>query len=230
MNELFKEYGIELNEFQQKKFSEFLQIFIQKNSLINLSAIRDEKNIILKHFIDSVIILKHQKIEWNILDLWTGWGFPWIPLSIMSQENNSNFLLVDSIAKKVKVVNEFCETLWLNNIKAITARAEELWINPEFRWKFDFVVSRAMAYLPTLLEYSIPMLKIGWIFISYKIDNPEELVEAQKAFKEFKCEVIDKINYQIDWQERVFLIIKKTWETHKKYPRKIWDPLKFPIK
>lgn len=229
MNELFKSYGIEITPEQEKKFSDFLQIFIETNAQINLSAIRDEAWIIEKHFIDSIMIQKFCSIEWKILDLGTGWGFPGIPLKIVDK-NNTEFTLVDSIGKKVKVVNQFIEKLDLKNIKVIQARAEELGHDKEHRWKYNMVVSRATAYLPTLLEYTIPLLSVWWIFISYKLDNDEEIKEAQKALHVLDAEIIAIKKYELAWQKRAFLFIQKVWETHKKYPRMIGEPLKNPIK
>lgn len=229
MQELFKKYDIEINKEQGQKFSEFLKIFIETNSQINLSAIRDEAWIIEKHFIDSIILKKFTSIEWKVLDLWTWWGFPGIPLKIMDT-NNTDFTLVDSIWKKVKVVNEFIEKLELKNIKAIQARAEELGHNPEHRGKYNMVVSRATAYLPTLLEYTIPFLSVGWILVSYKLDNDAEILEAKKALDLLNWEIIAVKKYNLAWQNRIFLFIQKIWETHKKYPRMIWEPLKNPIK
>lgn len=229
MKELFKEYDIELSDNEIKLFEKFLNIFVEKNSQINLSAIREENAIIEKHFIDSIMLPAFWKPEWKVLDLWTWWWFPWIPLRIVT-ENDVEYLLVDSIWKKVKVVNEFINELWLENIKAIQSRAEELWQNKNYRWQFDLVVSRATAYLPTLLEYTIPFLKIGWVFASYKLNNAEELKEAKKALDVLNAEVMDIRTYDIAWQERIILFIQKIWETPKKYPRTIWEPLKNPIK
>lgn len=229
MQELFKKYDIEITKEQEEKFREFLKIFIETNSQINLSSIRDEAWIIEKHFIDSIILTKFSSIEWKILDLWTWWWFPWIPLNIFDK-NNSEFTLVDSIWKKIKVVNEFIEKLDLKNIKAIWARAEELGHNPEYRWQYNMVVSRATAYLPTLIEYTIPLLKVWWIFVSYKLDNEAEILEAKKALDLLNWEIIAIKKYNLAWQDRVFLFIQKIWETHKKYPRTIWEPLKNPIK
>lgn len=229
MNELFNKYEIELNEFQENKFREFLNIFIETNSQINLSAIRDEENIILKHFIDSVLILKEKNLYWKVMDIWTGWGFPGIPLSIMTQNKDVEYVLVDSVQKKIKVVNDFIEKLELKNIKAISGRAEDLGREKDLREQFDFVVSRAMAYLPTLLEYVSPFLKVWGIFISYKLDNPWEIEEATKALDVFNCEVIKTIEYELEWQKRIFLLIQKIWPTAKKFPRKVWEPKNFPI-
>lgn len=230
MKDLFKKYDIELNDFEEKKFSEFLEIFLQTNSQINLSAIRDEEGVILKHFIDSVLLLKDRNMYWKVMDIWTGWGFPWIPLSIMTQDKDVEYLLVDSVQKKVKVVNEFIQKLELKNIKAISWRAEDLGRDKDLREKFDFVVSRAMAYLPTLLEYVSPFLKVWGMFISYKLDNPLEVEEAKKALDVFNCEVIKTVEYELEWQKRIFLVIQKIWPIPKKYPRKVGEPLKMPIK
>lgn len=229
MQELLKKYELELTQDQIELFEKFLKIFIETNSQINLSAIRDEAWIIEKHFIDSILLTKFCSIEGKILDLWTGWGFPGIPLKIIDK-NNSEFTLVDSIGKKVKVVNTFIETLWLQNIKAIQARAEELWHNPAYRWQYNMVVSRATAYLPTLLEYTIPLLKVWGIFVSYKLDNEDEIHEAEKALRFLNAEIIEIKNYELAGQKRIFLFIQKIGETHKKYPRMIGEPLKNPIK
>jgi len=229
MQELFKKYDLEISLKQEKKFEEFLKIFIETNSQINLSAIRDEIWIIEKHFIDSVMLTKFCSIEWKVLDLWTWWWFPGIPLKIIDK-NNTDFTLVDSIWKKVRIVNEFIKKLELKNIKAIQDRAEELGQNINHRWKYNIVVSRATAYLPILLEYTIPLLKVWWIFISYKLDNDEEILQAQKALHILDAEIIAIKKYKLANQKRAFLFIQKVWETHKKYPRSIWEPLKNPIK
>lgn len=229
MKDLYKKYEIELDENEVILFEKFLKIFMEKNSQINLSAIREENAIIEKHFIDSIMLPAFWKPSGKVLDLWTWWGFPGIPLRIVSDED-AEFILVDSIWKKVKVVNEFITELWLKNIKAIQARAEDLWQDKNHREKYDLVVSRATAYLPTLLEYTIPLLKVWWVFASYKLDNEEEIKESQKALDILNAEIMDKRTYTLAWQERVILFIQKIWETPKKYPRIIWEPLKNPIK
>lgn len=229
MQTKFKNYGLEISESEAQKFSDFLKIFIETNSQINLSSIRDEEWIIEKHFIDSVMLTKFCSIEWEVLDLWTGWWFPWIPLRIVDK-NNTVFTLVDSIWKKVRVVNDFIEKLWLTNIKAIQSRAEDLGHDQNHRGKYNMVFSRATAYLPTLLEYTIPLLSIGWIFVSYKLDNDNEIEESKKALHVLGAEIIEIKKYEINWQKRAFLFIQKLAETNKKYPRVIWEPLKNPIK
>ncbi len=229
MQNSFQQAGFSLTAKQQQSFSTFLKIFIQTNAQINLSAIRDEAGIIEKHFLDSIMLLKYCSIEGNILDLWTGWGFPGIPLRIMTDNDQTNFTLVDSIGKKVKVVNEFISELDLKNIKAIQARAEELGQDPNHREKYNFIVSRATAYLPTLLEYTLPLLSIWGIFASYKLDNDEEISQAKKALHILWGEIIKIESYELAGQKRVFLFIQKIAPTPKKYPRIIWEPLKNPI-
>lgn len=226
--DIINKYDIELSWKEIKLLKDFLILFKDANSKINLSAIREDDDIIEKHFIDSIILKKYIDLKWNILDLWTWWGFPWIPLSIVDK-NNSSFVLVDSIWKKIKVVNDFCNKLWLKNIIWIQARAEELWRNIKYRETQDYIVSRATAYLPTLIEYTIPLLKVWWVFISYKTNNYEEIKESKKALKELNAEIIDIKNYSLWWQDRVFIFIKKLSKTSSKYPRNIWEPLKNPL-
>ncbi len=228
MQNFLDKYNISLTWEEINKFEKLLNIFIEKNSQINLSAIRKKDQIIEKHFIDSILLYNYYKLDWKILDLWTWWWFPWLPLKIIDK-NNSSFTLLDSIWKKLKIVDYFIKELSLENISTIHARAEELAHKKEHRETYDFVVSRATAYLPTLLEYTIPFLKIWWIFISYKLDNPEEIISSQKALDTLNREIIKEVKYNIWWQDRIYLFIQKVWPTPKKYPRTRWEPLKNPI-
>lgn len=229
METLLQQYNITLSKEEQEKFQHFLKLFMETNAQINLSAIRDEAWIIEKHFIDSILLTHFSSVEWKVLDLWTWWWFPGIPLKIIDKYN-ADFTLVDSIWKKVKVVNQFIQELGLTNIKAIQARAEELGRHPEHREKYNLVVSRATAYLPTLLEYTIPLLSLWWIFVSYKLDNEEELKEAKKALHVLDAEIVAIKKYELAGQKRAFVFIQKIAPTHKKYPRAIGEPLKNPIK
>jgi len=230
IKKIFSEYKIELESNEIKKFEKFLEIFIEKNSQINLSAIRKSEDIILKHFLDSIILNIFIEFDDNskILDLWTGWWFPLIPLSIVNQ--NCNFTWLDSVWKKLKAVDEFANELELNNVKTINGRAEEIWQNLDYREQFDFVVSRATAFFPVLLEYVIPLLKVGWIFCAYKLDDKEELKSIKKALSRLSAKIMKVKNYKIGWQKRVIVFIEKLQTTHKKYPRKVWIPMASPIK
>ena len=219
MQEIFASHGLDLSSEQIERFELLLDIFMEKNNQVNLSAIRNKSCIINKHFIDSIMLSKYLKLKWKVLDLGTWGWFPWIPLKIID-ENNSDFTLLDSVGKKIKAVNEFTETLGLKNIKWIQWRAEELGQDKKYRASYDYIVSRSVAYFPTLLEYTIPLLKVWWTFISYKLDNYEEIEAWERAMKELWCMVENVERYEIGWQERVLLFIKKIKETPIQYPRK----------
>ena len=179
MHSIFQKYHIELSESELAKFHKFLEIFMETNSQINLSAIRDEAWIVEKHFVDSVMLAVFFDIVdefWEgakIADLGTGWGFPGIPLAIVTPE--AEFTLIDSVAKKLKCIDDFTEKLELDNIKTLLWRAEDIGQNLVYRESFDLVVSRATAYFPTLLEYCLPLLKVWWVFAAYKLTDKEEL-------------------------------------------------------
>ncbi len=229
MQKQFKKYDIDLSSEELEKFETFLKIFKEKNSQINLSAIREDEAIIEKHFVDSVILnifLEFNK-KTKIADLWTWWWFPWIPLAIVNPK--AQFTLIDSVWKKLKAVEEFSKELKLNNIETLNWRAEEIWRNPKYRGQFDFVVSRAVSFLPTLLEYAIPLLKVWGIFAAYKLDDKEELKSSKKAITRLWAKIFKIKNYKMWDQKRTIILIEKKFETHKKYPRKVWEPLKNPI-
>lgn len=219
INSTFEKHDIKITSEQTKKFEQFLKIFMEKNSQINLSAIRDSEWIMEKHFLDSLVLNKYVKLKWKVLDLGTGWWFPGIPLKIID-ENNAEFTLLDSVGKKITAVNEFVEDLKLKNINWIQWRAEEMWQDKKYRNTYDYIVSRSVAYFPNLLEYAIPLLKVWWTFISYKLDNYEEIEAWEEAMKTLWCMVENVERYEIWWQERILLFIKKTRNTPKQYPRK----------
>ena len=237
LKEAFKKYDIELSSEEISKFEKFLNIFKEKNSQINLSAIRDDDWIIEKHFVDSVMLniftdfssplLTREGARGWVADLWTGWWFPLIPLAIVNPE--IKFTWIDSVWKKLKAVDGFVNDLDLKNVNTINWRAEDIWQNLDYREQFDFVVSRATAYFPILLEYAIPLLKVGWIFIAYKLDDKDELKTWKKALHRLWCKILKVKNYSLAWQDRTFVFIEKLQQTHIKYPRIIWEPLKNPL-
>ena len=228
MKNIFKKYKLELEEHELKKFEKFLNIFMEKNSQINLSAIRDKNGIIEKHFIDSIMLNIFIELEWKVADMWTGGWFPLIPLAIINPE--VKFTWIDSVGKKLKAIDWFVEELWLNNVITLNWRAEEIWQNLEYREQFDYVTSRATAYFPTLLEYVIPLLKEWGIFAAYKLDDKEELKSAKKALSRLGAKILKIKNYELADQKRTIVIIEKISKTQPKYPRKVWVPLASPIK
>lgn len=230
MQKIFKKYSLELEDSEIETFEKFLEIFMEKNSQINLSAIREKSAIIEKHFVDSIMLNVFIDFEkWNkILDLWTGGGFPLIPLAIVNPQ--AQFVWLDSVGKKLKAVEGFTEELWLTNITTINSRAELVWQDPKHREKYDYVVSRATAFLPVLLEYVIPLLKVWGIFAAYKLHDKEELRSAKKALSRLSAKIMKVKNYEIDGQRRTIILIEKLHETHKMFPRKVGIPMVSPIK
>jgi 16S rRNA (guanine527-N7)-methyltransferase len=158
LQEIFASYQLELSPEEAGKFEQFLIMFKETNSQINLSAIRDDEGIIEKHFIDSCMLSVFAELHGRVADMGTGGGFPGIPLAITHPD--AKFTLIDSVAKKLKCVDEFAHKLGLKNVSTLSGRAEEIGQNKDYRHSFDFVVSRATAYFPTLLEYALPLLKV----------------------------------------------------------------------
>lgn len=240
MKNILEKYNLELESDEREKFEKFLELFIEKNSRINLSAIREPNDIIEKHFIDSLMLNIFIELHWEVADLWTGGWFPLIPLAITNPE--TEFSGIDSVGKKINVVNEFIDTLEIPNAHAIQARFEDAWQDDAYRASFDFVVSRATAFLPVLLEYSIPLLKVGGILCAYKLDDstltqslpkgekkPNELQESKRALKILWAKILKVKNYTIWDQKRVIIFIEKISDTLKKFPRKNGIPLQNPI-
>ena len=212
-------------------FEEYKKILLEWNEKINLTAITDEKEIILKHFIDSASILKYINEGERVIDIGTGAGFPGIPLKIMN--NGLNITLVDSLNKRVNFLNEVIKKLNLNNICAIHARAEELGRDNNYREMYDVATSRAVANLSTLLEYLMPFVRVGGRCICMKGPNiDEELNNAKNAIKELGGEIekIDNFYLPNSDNERNIIIIKKISKINFKYPRKAGIPAKEPIK
>ena len=227
MQKLLEKHHIELSPEELEKFEKFLEIFMETNSQINLSAIRDKDWIIEKHFIDSLMLAALYDIQWEVADMGTGGWFPGIPLAIVSPE--AQFTLIDSVGKKLKCIDNFVDSLELSNVDTLNGRAEEIGQDPEYREQYDLVVSRATAYFPTLLEYVIPLLKVWWVFAAYKLADKQELKTTKKALSRLGAKIMKVKNYRLADQERTIVFIEKISKTHSKYPRKVGIPLKEPL-
>ena len=224
--------GITLNERQKQQFDKYYEMLVEWNKVMNLTAITEKNEVIDKHFADSLALIKSgvSLTGQKILDLGTGAGFPGIPLKIAFPE--LEIVLLDSLNKRIKFLNEVIEALGLEKITAIHGRAEDFAKQKEYREQFDYVVSRAVANMSTLLEYCTPFLKVGGQFISYKSGKvEEELSGAQNAMKILGC----KLNISIDFQlpntdmDRKFVIYDKINKCAKKYPRQGGKPRKEPL-
>lgn len=225
-----KEFNIEINKEQIKSFEKYMNLLLEWNEKINLTAITQSDEVKLKHFVDSLTVLKYINDDDKVIDIGTGAGFPGIPLKIMNE--NTKITLLDSLNKRINFLNIVIETLNLRNIQAIHGRAEEIARNKLYREKYDVAVSRAVANLSTLTEYMLPFVKIDGKCICMKGANVnEELERAQNAIKELGGEIerVDNFYLSDNDNERNIIVIKKVKETNPKYPRKAGTPSKEPL-
>lgn len=227
LEEYLKISDIVLNEGQIENLIKYLDLLIETNKVMNLTAIREEESILEKHFIDSLLLTKIiREDEKNIIDIGTGAGFPGLVLSIVYPDKN--FLLVDSVKKKISFINTVIEKIGLKNVKTSTERAEEL--IKDNREKFDVALCRGVANLRIILEYLIPFLKVHGRFLPQKL-NVNELEESKNALKTLNSEIINIYNFRlpISRDERIILEIVKKNKTNKIYPRAVGIPSKKPL-
>lgn len=227
-----KEVGVEIGQIEAELFLKYLDLLHEWNQNINLTAITDPQEIVVKHFLDSIALIPalDKKPDLNLLDVGTGAGFPGIPLKIAYPA--LNVVLLDSLNKRVNFLNEVIMQLGLSGIRAVHGRAEDYAKNNEYRESFDVVSSRAVARLSVLSELCLPFVKVGGIFASYKgLKAQEEVVEAGNALSELGGEVDREIEVKLPGidDKRYIVMIKKVRATPKKYPRKAGTPEKKPL-
>ena len=221
---------IRANNIEINNFYNYMHLLIEWNEKINLTAITDPDEIILKHFIDSLTINKYIKDNSKLIDIGTGAGFPGIPIKIIRYD--VTVTLLDSLNKRIMFLNEIINNLKLENINTIHGRAEDFGINKKYREQFDIATSRAVAPLNYLLEYMMPFIKIGGKCICMKGSNiNDELKESEIAIKKLggKLLKIENIKLPDTEIERNIIIIEKIKNTPKQYPRKAGIPKKQPI-
>lgn len=224
------ELGIELNIKQQDQFTKYKDLLKEWNERINITAITDDKEIDIKHFLDSLTPSNYFNGKKKVIDIGTGGGFPGLPLKILN--NDLDITLLDSLNKRIIFLNEVIKELTLIDIIAIHGRAEELGRTQKHREQYDVCVSRAVASLNTLSEYCLPFVKVGGFFISMKGSNiDDELSESERAInllggKIVKKEIIVLPKSDI---EHSLIIIEKKEETPTKYPRAGGKPKKNPL-
>lgn len=222
--------NVELSESKIRDFFTYMELLVEWNKKINLTAIVEMTEVVDKHFIDSLTISQYLKENAQIIDVGTGAGFPGIPLKIARDDLQID--LLDSLNKRVNFLNEVINTLQLKDINAIHSRAEDEAIKREKREKYDVAVSRAVANLPVLLEYLLPFVKLNGVCICMKGANIEEEVKSsKKALKELGGEIEAIHNFKLPGIDatRNIIIVRKIANTPKKYPRKAGTASKNPI-
>ena len=229
-NTYLKELEINLEKVQIEQFYNYMNLLLEWNEKINLTAITEPKEVIIKHFVDSLTIAKYIPQGATLVDMGTGAGFPGIPLKIYRKD--IKITLVDSLNKRIKFLDEVIEQLDLKGIETIHARAEEFGKNSKYRESFDVATSRAVANLSTLSEYLIPLVKVNGKCICMKgPDIEEEIQNGKRAIKILggnisKVDTFELPNTDI---KRTILIVDKVQNTSSKYPRKPGMPAKEPI-
>ena len=222
--------GITLSEIQLRQFYNYMNLLIEWNKKINLTAIIEPDEIILKHFVDSLTISKYISDGTRVVDVGTGAGFPGIPLKIYRQD--IEITLLDSLQKRINFLDEVIRELNLEKIETIHSRVEDFGKDKKYREKFDTATSRAVANLATLSEYLLPLVKVGGKVISMKGSLIEEELELSKnAIKILggKVEKVDEFNLPNSDISRNIVLIDKIKETSNKYPRKAGEPSKKPL-
>ncbi len=228
-----KEMNVEITDHQVDQLIKYKDILLEWNQKMNLTAIEEEKEVMIKHFLDSLSCMqtKYLKTEGRMIDVGTGAGFPGVPLKIALP--NIELTLLDSLKKRIGFLEEVCRETNLINVEFLHGRAEDFGQNKAHREKYDYAVSRAVAALNVLVEYCLPFVKVGGYFICQKGPGLiEELPEAKNAIKILGGEVVDQIVIDLPFSDIThhILVIKKIKQTPIKYPRKAGKPSKEPIK
>ena len=230
MTENLKKLNIELAEKQLEQFYEYMNILIEWNKVMNLTNITEPIEVIQKHFVDSLTVLKHIKETDTIIDVGTGAGFPGIPIKIAFPK--TKIVLLDSLNKRIKFLNEVIAKLKINDIEAMHGRAEELAHNKIYREKYDIAIARAVAPLNVLSEYLLPFVKVNGRAICMKgSKGKEEAKNGEKAIEILGGKIKEIKEFELPNTDicRTILILEKNKNTDKKYPRRSGIPSKEPL-
>jgi 16S rRNA (guanine527-N7)-methyltransferase len=227
-----RELNLEISDYQINLFIRYIEMIRYWNAKINITSIEDEKEIILKHFLDSLIPIAFEEFENNkIIDIGTGAGFPGIPFKIFYGKN-IELTVTDSSIKKISVIRRICDDLNLKNIEIIDKSAEELGRSINYRDKFDIALIRAVGSISTILEYSIPLLKYGGRAFLYKGPNVDKEVENSRRAQELlKAKMVKTIEFIIPFSnyKRKIVVVEKIGKTDEKYPRRVGVPRNRPL-
>lgn len=225
-------FQVPLDQEKEKKFERYYELLVKWNEVMNLTAITEREEVMQKHFVDSLALAKAVDMSGceTLIDVGTGAGFPGLPLKIVFPR--LKVVLLDSLNKRIRFLNEVIEELGLENVETIHGRAEDMAKQKEYRENFDLCVSRAVANLSSLSEYCIPYVKQGGMFVSYKSGTAEE--EAEQAKKAIyllggETKKIEKFQLPGSDIQRSLIVVEKVRTTPKKYPRKSGIPGKEPL-
>ncbi len=232
LQQVLEKFNKAADETTLEKFRLYMEKILQWNEHVNLTAITDKEEFVKKHFIDSLLCCGREEIEnaKTVIDIGTGAGFPGIPLALVYPEKK--FVLVDSLQKRLKIIDEICKDLGITNVELIHSRAEELGKSKAHREKYDLCVSRAVANFATLSEYCLPLVKVGGFFVAYKgPDAEKEIEESGKAVQLLGgkiSEVFCPEQEDLDFRHKL-VMVKKVKNTPAKFPRKAGTPAKEPL-
>ena len=235
-----KNLSITLSEEQNERLFSLAERLVEVNNVMNLTAITDEDGIILRHFVDSMLISEYISPNSSLIDVGCGAGFPTLPLAIIRPDILITAL--DSTEKRIRYVQETADMLGLTNVKAVTARAEDFAKLPENREKFNHATARAVASMPMLAELTIPFIKVGGSLVAMKAKGAHEEFEASRsAIRQLAgskslegAQMIEKnlvgtINEALVEENRTVIIVPKISATPKQFPRKFAQIKKSPL-
>lgn len=223
------EYEVSLDDSKISALMEYKSILLEWNQKMNLTAIEEDREVIMKHFVDSLSIMPFLKDVHNLVDVGTGAGFPGIPLKIAQPA--LEVVLLDSLEKRIGFLNTVISALQLKGISAVHSRAEDAGSAPQYREKFDAAVARAVASLPVLLEYCLPLVKTGGIFIAMKGSNAEEIAGSRKALDILggNIEEVKEFTLPDSDMQRSIIVVRKLRQIPTRFPRKAGKPSREPL-
>lgn len=212
-------FRLNISDDQAEKLEKYAEILLDWNQKMNLTAVTEPENIVLKHFIDSILGAKHLLQGASLCDVGTGAGFPGLPLKIF--RSDLRLTLMDSLNKRVRFLEEVVRGLSIDGVEAIHIRAEDAGKSPIYREKFDVVTARAVAKLNTLCEYALPLVRVGGFFLAYKGSCAEEIALSERAIRVLggKIAEIEEFNLSDEADKRTLVKIEKISPTPKQYPR-----------